>query len=269
MSLCPTDTSIVQQSRADICMLRYNKSTVLKLYAISRNMEPPGAVIFSTDDITTIQLNKSYGLSSDDYLIQPIKHPKMKIKSGIKYNVPEEDTTVLSRNRNRVKNKYKPKENKMINVDKKLDSNQENQNNFKYNPRDELKLDKENFLKKIANRQKNFNKFSSPNINDNDNSNDIDITDNSEYVKPYIYLPYDQKDRDREYAKNGVNENDRIQSNNNNDYDVEYNEDMLKPLYNQRFRVRPAYMPEKINRDIRSRMDYGKNNLWFSCTIIL
>lgn len=42
------NSDIIQQSRADICMLRYNTSTVLKLNAISRHVEPPGAFIFSS-----------------------------------------------------------------------------------------------------------------------------------------------------------------------------------------------------------------------------
>jgi len=42
------DSDIIQQSRADICMLRYNTSTILKLNAISRHVEPPGNVIFSS-----------------------------------------------------------------------------------------------------------------------------------------------------------------------------------------------------------------------------
>lgn len=75
------ESDIVQQSRADICMLRYNTSTVLKLYAIARHVEPPGAVIFSTDDLI-LQLNQSdtrqlYKQSSS---VSPIKHPKMRIQ---------------------------------------------------------------------------------------------------------------------------------------------------------------------------------------------
>lgn len=42
------DSDIIQQSRADICMLRYNTSTVVKLHAITRHVEPPGAVIFTS-----------------------------------------------------------------------------------------------------------------------------------------------------------------------------------------------------------------------------
>lgn len=45
------DSDIILQARADTCRLRYNTSTVVKLYAIARHIEPPGAVIFSTGRI--------------------------------------------------------------------------------------------------------------------------------------------------------------------------------------------------------------------------
>lgn len=70
------DTDIIQQSRADICNLRYNTSTIVKLRAISRHVEPPGAVIFTSDDIL-LQLNQS---DNSKLVRQPLKHPKMRIK---------------------------------------------------------------------------------------------------------------------------------------------------------------------------------------------
>ncbi|XP_054725207.1 uncharacterized protein LOC129235409 [Anastrepha obliqua] len=71
------DSDIILQSRADTCRLRYNSSTVLKLYAIARHIEPPGAVIFSTDDIE-IHLNRTQR-SQDAKLNSksPLKHPKL------------------------------------------------------------------------------------------------------------------------------------------------------------------------------------------------
>jgi hypothetical protein len=72
------DTDIIQQSRADICSLRYNTSTIVKLRAISRHVEPPGAVIFTSDDIL-LQLNQS---DNSKLLRQPLKHPKMRIKQA-------------------------------------------------------------------------------------------------------------------------------------------------------------------------------------------
>ncbi|XP_070496180.1 uncharacterized protein [Chironomus tepperi] len=76
------DSDIIQQSRADICMLRYNTSTVLKLNAISRHVEPPGNVIFSSDNIP-LQLNQSDKPSTataTNNVKQPLKHPKMRLK---------------------------------------------------------------------------------------------------------------------------------------------------------------------------------------------
>lgn len=72
-----SDSDIVQQARADTCMLRYNTSTVLKLYAIARHIEPPGAVIFSTDDLL-LQLNQTELAQLQKQIsVSPLKHPKM------------------------------------------------------------------------------------------------------------------------------------------------------------------------------------------------
>ncbi|KFB42637.1 AGAP002184-PA-like protein [Anopheles sinensis] len=75
------ESDVIQQSRADTCALRYNQSSVLKLYAITRHVEPPGAVIFSSDDLT-IRLNETSSSSdqSPPGYVAPIKHPKMKLK---------------------------------------------------------------------------------------------------------------------------------------------------------------------------------------------
>ncbi|XP_050086431.1 uncharacterized protein LOC126571715 [Anopheles aquasalis] len=74
------ESDVIQQSRADTCVLRYNQSSILKLYAITRHVEPPGAVIFSSDDLT-IRLNET---GTDPSPVQanvaPMKHPKMKLK---------------------------------------------------------------------------------------------------------------------------------------------------------------------------------------------
>ncbi|XP_053681189.1 uncharacterized protein LOC128732052 [Anopheles nili] len=76
------ESDVIQQSRADTCALRYNQSSVLKLYAITRHVEPPGAIIFTTDDLT-IRLNET-GVSEQPPApgyVAPMKHPKMKLKS--------------------------------------------------------------------------------------------------------------------------------------------------------------------------------------------
>ncbi|KAH8359490.1 hypothetical protein KR093_007027, partial [Drosophila rubida] len=69
------DSDIILQARADTCRLRYNESTVLKLYAIARHIEPPGAVIFSTDDLE-VQLNRTQRPTITGKQ-SPLKHPKL------------------------------------------------------------------------------------------------------------------------------------------------------------------------------------------------
>uniref|UniRef100_A0A182MQ95 FAM234A/B beta-propeller domain-containing protein n=1 Tax=Anopheles culicifacies TaxID=139723 RepID=A0A182MQ95_9DIPT len=74
------ESDVIQQSRADTCALRYNQSSVLKLYAITRHVEPPGAVIFSSDDLT-IRLNETgTPEQTQPSYVAPMKHPKMKLK---------------------------------------------------------------------------------------------------------------------------------------------------------------------------------------------
>lgn len=71
------DSDILLQSRADTCMLRYNASTVLKLYAITRHIQSPGAVIFSTDDLL-LQLNQTELKQLENQIsVSPLKHPKL------------------------------------------------------------------------------------------------------------------------------------------------------------------------------------------------
>ncbi|KAH8250371.1 hypothetical protein KR026_011709, partial [Drosophila bipectinata] len=69
------DSDIILQARADTCRLRYNESTVLKLYGIARHIEPPGAVLFSTDDLE-VQLNRTIRPAAAGKK-SPLKHPKL------------------------------------------------------------------------------------------------------------------------------------------------------------------------------------------------
>ncbi|KAH8273187.1 hypothetical protein KR018_011466 [Drosophila ironensis] len=69
------DSDIILQARADTCRLRYNESTVLKLYGIARHIEPPGAVLFSTDDLE-VQLNRTLRPAAAGKK-SPLKHPKL------------------------------------------------------------------------------------------------------------------------------------------------------------------------------------------------
>ncbi|XP_065355073.1 uncharacterized protein LOC135949436 [Calliphora vicina] len=73
------DSDIILQARADTCRLRYNTSSVVKLYAIARHIEPPGAVLFSTDDLE-VHLNRTQHVNlvtAHKTPKSPLKHPKL------------------------------------------------------------------------------------------------------------------------------------------------------------------------------------------------
>ncbi|XP_073837613.1 uncharacterized protein [Musca autumnalis] len=74
------DSDIILQARADTCRLRYNTSSVVKLYAIARHIEPPGAVLFSTDDLE-VHLNRTQTSTlanpPQKSPKSPLKHPKL------------------------------------------------------------------------------------------------------------------------------------------------------------------------------------------------
>lgn len=85
------DSDILLQSRADTCMLRYNASTVLKLYAITRHIQSPGAVIFSTDDLL-LQLNQTELKQLENQIaVSPLKHPKL-LKKLLNINDPNSNS---------------------------------------------------------------------------------------------------------------------------------------------------------------------------------
>lgn len=85
------DSDILLQSRADTCMLRYNSSTVLKLYAITRHIQSPGAVIFSTDDLL-LQLNQTELKQLEKQIaVSPLKHPKL-LKKLLNINDPSSNS---------------------------------------------------------------------------------------------------------------------------------------------------------------------------------
>lgn len=73
------NSDIIQQSRADTCMLRYNTSTVLMLNAINQCLEPPGNLIFSSDNIP-LEFQSHTKTQNNINVQQPQKHPKMRIK---------------------------------------------------------------------------------------------------------------------------------------------------------------------------------------------
>lgn len=102
------DSDVIQQSRADTCLLRFNTSTVLKLYASSRHIEPPGKIIFTTDDLI-LQLNQTIQKPSKPKAtaIHVLKHPKMRLnkiaennrnqlKAGIAASISSEESPQLN-----------------------------------------------------------------------------------------------------------------------------------------------------------------------------
>lgn len=133
------DSDIIQQSRADICMLRYNTSTVVKLNAVSRHVEPPGAVIFTSgnklsffkrtlwnlslspaDDIS-LQLNQSDNpkavAAQTPNIRQPLKHPKMRIKQPQNRYQPQPPIEVNKKQSNlNVQHQLKEQQQKSIEI---------------------------------------------------------------------------------------------------------------------------------------------------------
>lgn len=93
------DSDILLQSRADTCMLRYNASTVLKLYAITRHIQSPGAVVFSTDDLL-LQLNQTELKQLEKQIaVSPLKHPKL-LKKLLNINQPNVDSDTSNNTKN-------------------------------------------------------------------------------------------------------------------------------------------------------------------------
>ncbi|XP_065088687.1 uncharacterized protein LOC135710127 [Ochlerotatus camptorhynchus] len=198
------ESDVIQQSRADTCRLRYNQSSVLKLYTINRHVEPPGAVIFSSDDLT-IKMNETISEQLGGKYVAPIKHPKMKLKV-------KDDGRRASENRQA-----------QVRMDKKLDLHsappaevvegisedigvvmtgpkqvasdlrkqklREQMLNTNQIP-ETLEVEEERKRKQKTNLNNVYKKFTY-NTNDGD-----ELFNGIEQDKPYLYLPYDQVDSD-------------------------------------------------------------------------
>lgn len=77
LKITSADSDIRLQTRADTCMLRYNASTVLQLHAISRHVESPGPVVFTTDELL-LQLNQTELKQLEkQFAVPAMKHPKV------------------------------------------------------------------------------------------------------------------------------------------------------------------------------------------------
>lgn len=199
-----SESDIIQQSRADTCMLRYNQSSVLKLYTISRHVEPPGAVIFSSDDLT-IKLNETVNEQLGGKYVAPIKHPKMKLKV-------KDDGRRASENRQA-----------QVHMDKKLDlhsappaeaaeGNSEDIGVVMTGPKQvATELRKQKLREQMLNTnqipetlevEEEKKRMQKTNLNNvykkfTYNANDgEELFNGVEQDKPYLYLPFDQVDSD-------------------------------------------------------------------------
>lgn len=179
------DSDILLQSRADTCMLRYNTSTVLKLYAITRHIKPPGAIIFSTDDLL-LQLNQTELKQLEKQIaVSPLKHPKL-----LKKLLFKNDTNSNLKQTDHATNTEQPTPASIIkaeainNVDdgKKFIQNHGNdQNNLqKLKQRTKL-LEKSKYLQQSSNdfvaveQKPSLNNFEKPIYNEQTNQMDVQL----------------------------------------------------------------------------------------------
>ncbi|XP_055547055.1 uncharacterized protein LOC129731241 [Wyeomyia smithii] len=194
------ESDIIQQSRADTCMLRYNESSVLKLYAINRHMEPPGAVIFSTDDLQ-IKLNGTESQQQREEYVAPIKHPKMKLKGKNDGRKASDTQQIQVRMDKKLDQHSAPGSvesnqaaddvgvvmtgpNKSAEMKKQRLREQMLKTNRVPEP---LEVQEENKRKEKLNMNNVYKKYTY-------NANDGEDLWNGGNEKPYIYLPYDQGD---------------------------------------------------------------------------
>lgn len=138
-------SDVIQQSRADTCLLRFNTSTVLKLYALSRHLEPPGVVIFSTDDLI-LQLNQTFEpiktMTETKSPISVLKHPKMRIKTVAKTNSTQASDGVGIKENKRLDKKEeeiakKLLSRKMISIEENNKANRKEEKPYIYLPYEE------------------------------------------------------------------------------------------------------------------------------------
>lgn len=178
------DSDIFLQSRADTCMLRYNASTVLNLYAINRHIKPPGARLFSTDDLL-LQLNQTELKQLEKQVaVSPLKHPKL-LKKLLKFN--ETASTVKQTNIT--------KSNNNSNNDEKRRSfqNQENMEKQQSDSRDlkqqKISLDKLQKSNVIINSDVlGENNFEKPEFNGQTNEMDIQLPSADENLRAKMNL---------------------------------------------------------------------------------
>lgn len=191
------DSDILLQSRADTCMLRYNASTVLKLYAITRHIQSPGAVIFSTDDLL-LQLNQTELKQLEKQIaVSPLKHPKLlkkllnpnesmlTVNNNTKNTVNSVNTNVTKFIANEEKRKSFKHQSKQSAFDKLKNRKHLMDNNRKNALSNSDNLNANNFEKPIYNQQPNEMDVPLPLPNDVNTENDL-IDQRKKQLKSYI-----------------------------------------------------------------------------------
>ncbi|XP_058825004.1 uncharacterized protein LOC131685356 [Topomyia yanbarensis] len=251
------ESDIIQQSRADTCMLRYNQSSVLKLYAINRHVEPPGAVIFSTDDLV-VKLNETETQRLREEYVAPIKHPKMKLKGkddgqkasdtqqgqvrmdkkldqhsapgSVETGAGTSDVGVVMTGPKKVASEARKQ---------KLREHMLSSNRIP----ETLEVEEEHKRKEKMNMNNVYKKYTY-------NANDGEDLVNVEGEKPYIYLPYDQMDTD---PRNPFIQNQIPVPPPQTDYDYSAINDEDNRRRYQRPRYRNSDTRYSGGRDVRSK----------------
>lgn len=204
------DSDIFLQSRADTCMLRYNASTVLNLYAITRHIKPPGAILFSTDDLV-LQLNQTELKQLEKHIaVSPLKHPKL-LKKLLKFNEtaltvkPTNITIAKSNNNGNNEEKRRLLQNQEILEKPQSDSKDLKQQKMRLN-----KLQKSNDI--INSDVLGENNFEKPELNEQTNEMDIQLPNAGENLEAKINLNQRQNQmknyilRNRNRAENERNQ---------------------------------------------------------------
>lgn len=261
------DSDIFLQSRADTCMLRYNASTVLKLYAITRHIKPPGAVIFSTDDLL-LQLNQTELRQLEKQIgVSPLKHPKM-LKKLLNIN-----DTISNTKQNTVVNST-PFNSIKANVSIKIDENPKSLQNQENEQIGLQKLRQRQNLNKVPSTSDILsleqrpveNNFEKPIFNEQTNQMDVQIPLGEDGTENKILLSQRKKQL-KNYIMNNIN---RVE--NRNQYGGAYmqdpNQEQQQPAEVEDYQ---NYYDENIaerklgyainNRDVRSDMNMqGERN---------
>lgn len=180
------DSDIFLQSRADTCMLRYNASTILNLYAITRHLKPPGATLFSTDDLL-LQLNQTELKQLEKQIaVSPLKHPKL-LKKLLKFN--DTDSTVKPMNITITKannNSNNDEKQRLFQSQENLDKQQTDSRDSK---QQKLLLDKLQKSNNIINSDVlGQNNFEKPELNEQTNEMDIQLPNADENLEAKMNL---------------------------------------------------------------------------------